>query len=491
MTFYSSMHQSRRFRSAVDSWCPFIRQVKNRWNSSARKKWLRTSDGRQELTGLESLLNCGKSGPFVMNGGQVDLNLLLATAQQNAEDLLRMASNKQDATTSLEDDSPAQNIQATVQPQLQAIETLRQQIQMLQQQQQLQQSGGAQDPIFEPLEGSSGATSKTEEGLDDFDNSVKDRSPAVKTEAVSLDGESASLLAKEKDARVSILPVHLRPPLINTQSSVPQSTFNSTLPIVASSVASSLASSSLVSSSSSMISTSSSTSHFPCSPSLNRSERSGSVPNSPPRNSARSLPPQSPASTAVARALSKLESMSRVRPDEKVPLSMMPHFRYLSKASQRSIMQQLIERFQKGEPTSGGTTPGDLVGLGLGSELGDATELAAPLDLATAATDQSCMEDPGLVENGQMMRMFDDTGAIGSGMTPRGHTDVGTESNTPRSKNAAAVASAVAAIAAASMNSARETPNGGVSHTGNLDESGDDDTAFLMSLDDGELNLLR
>ena len=66
-------------------------QVKNRWNSSARKKCLRTSDGGQEMMGLEGLMGYGGSGPFLVNGASVDLSMLLATAQQNAEDLLRMA----------------------------------------------------------------------------------------------------------------------------------------------------------------------------------------------------------------------------------------------------------------------------------------------------------------------------------------------------------------------------------------------------------------
>lgn len=111
-------------------------------------------------------------------------------------------------------------------------------------------------------------------------------------------------------------------------------------------------------------------------------------------------------------------------------------------------MQQLIERFQKGESmSSGGTTPRDLVGVGLGGDLGEANDLVDSLGLAG---------DVG-VDGDQMMRMFDDTGSIGSGMTPRGNHDaVSSDSSTPRTKSAAAVASAVAAIASASMNPVAE-----------------------------------
>ena len=43
------------------------------------------------MMGLEGLMGYGGSGPFLVNGASVDLSMLLATAQQNAEDLLRMA----------------------------------------------------------------------------------------------------------------------------------------------------------------------------------------------------------------------------------------------------------------------------------------------------------------------------------------------------------------------------------------------------------------
>jgi hypothetical protein len=112
-------------------------------------------------------------------------------------------------------------------------------------------------------------------------------------------------------------------------------------------------------------------------------------------------------------------------------------------------MQQLIERFQKGEPmgSSGGTTPRDLVGVSLSGDLGETNDLVESLGLAA---------DDG-VDSDQMLRMFEDTGSIGSGMTPRGsHDAMSTDGRTPRSKNAAAVASAVAAIAAASLNAPAE-----------------------------------
>ena len=44
-------------------------------------------------------------------------------------------------------------------------------------------------------------------------------------------------------------------------------------------------------------------------------------------------------------------------------------------------MQQLIERFQKGEPmgSSGGTTPRDLVGVSLSGDLGETNDLVESL----------------------------------------------------------------------------------------------------------------
>ena len=92
------------------------------------------------MMGLEGLMGYGGSGPFLVNGASVDLSMLLATAQQNAEDLLRMAGGQPGAPGTAQDgDSAVQDAHAQVQPQFQAIQNLRQQIQMLQQQQQQQQ----------------------------------------------------------------------------------------------------------------------------------------------------------------------------------------------------------------------------------------------------------------------------------------------------------------------------------------------------------------
>jgi len=310
--------------------------VKNRWNSSARKRWV-NEDGYE--------FNGGVFGrPFVTNENGLDLQLILLTAQQSAEALLR---------NMVEDDGEVPQttqVAEVIKTQIQHIMQLQQNLVVLQHKDlstttpsstlasQLPPTAScAPPPPFphRPLTPSSCPVSQPSP------------MPLLDSDSQFTGGSSPMPALTSTD---------LRPPRIDI-AAAPTPTFSATAPTMA--------------------------------PIMN----SGQVHN--PGSSA----PSSPLSAAVSRALSLMDAP----PTSLASPSILPHFRYLSKEVQKSVMKQLIEAHSA--PRDAGSSRGTIEVTGQQVE-----------DAVSASLGQEY--DDGLLDAGDFAGMFDDAEGR-TGITPR------------------------------------------------------------------------